>query len=342
MTKLPNIAMNEDLAKPDTNPIRFSTEAFPKQKRVAMWLESRSQIVNLDFTPLTERIRFSGSGMALPGLGIVASEMSALRIARTRRTMLDGNDNIRLVVLRSGGSAKVSHLGMDLTLNPGSAVALSNCDLNTVTFTGPRSRLLSLNLTRSVLRPLLGDFDSVLAHTISDQTGALRLLASYTDALLGAAAPPTHELRQLVVSHLYDLAALTMGAMRDAASIAESRGLRAARVREIKSDVAANLWRESLSINEIAARHGITPRYIQMMFEEEGSTFTRFLLGARLDRAYQMLLDVRFADRSISAIAFAVGFGDLSYFNRSFRRRFSGTPSDVRNTAKLHQGKLCT
>jgi AraC-like DNA-binding protein len=43
-----------------------------------------------------------------------------------------------------------------------------------------------------------------------------------------------------------------------------------------------------------------------------------------------MLSDPRIADLTISAIAFGVGFGDLSYFNRTFRRRFGASPSDVR------------
>jgi AraC-like DNA-binding protein len=40
--------------------------------------------------------------------------------------------------------------------------------------------------------------------------------------------------------------------------------------------------------------------------------------------------------RSISAIAYAAGFGDLSYFNRAFRRRFGATPSDIRAVRREH------
>jgi AraC-like DNA-binding protein len=43
-----------------------------------------------------------------------------------------------------------------------------------------------------------------------------------------------------------------------------------------------------------------------------------------------MLTDLRFVGRSISALAFDVGLGDLSYFNREFKRRYNATPSDVR------------
>jgi AraC-like DNA-binding protein len=46
-----------------------------------------------------------------------------------------------------------------------------------------------------------------------------------------------------------------------------------------------------------------------------------------------MLSDPRLADRKISEIAFAVGFGDLSYFNRAFRRHYVVTPSEVKQSS---------
>jgi len=180
------------------------------------------------------------------------------------------------------------------------------------------------------LRPLLRDFDAVLARAISSQVGALRLLVRYIEALLIESEPPTPELLRLTVAHIYDLAALAMGATRDASEIASSRGLRAARLHQIKSDIAANLSLQGLSVDKIASGQRISPRYVQMLFEHEGTTFTEFVRQARLDRALQMLIDPRMANRSISAIAFEVGFGDLSHFNKEFRRRFGKTPSDVR------------
>jgi len=46
-----------------------------------------------------------------------------------------------------------------------------------------------------------------------------------------------------------------------------------------------------------------------------------------------MLCDPRFVGWTIGAIAFEAGFGDLSYFNRSFRRRYGISPSEVRAEA---------
>ena len=75
----------------------------------------------------------------------------------------------------------------------------------------------------------------------------------------------------------------------------------------------------------------MTPRYIHKLFENEGLTFSAFVLAQRLSRAHRILSDPRLADRNISSVAFGVGFGDLSYFNRAFRRRFAATPTEIRH-----------
>jgi AraC-like DNA-binding protein len=46
-----------------------------------------------------------------------------------------------------------------------------------------------------------------------------------------------------------------------------------------------------------------------------------------------MLTDLRFVDRSISRIAHDAGFNDISHFNRSFRRAYGASPSDVQREA---------
>lgn len=71
-----------------------------------------------------------------------------------------------------------------------------------------------------------------------------------------------------------------------------------------------------------------------MLFATEAASFSEFVLAQRLVRAHQMLTDPRCTGRPISAIAFDAEFTDLSHFNRTFRRRFGSTPSDVRARAQ--------
>jgi AraC-like DNA-binding protein len=46
----------------------------------------------------------------------------------------------------------------------------------------------------------------------------------------------------------------------------------------------------------------------------DGTTFSAFLLGQRLARAYRMLSEPQAVQRPVGAIAYDVGFGDLFVF----------------------------
>ena len=113
------------------------------------------------------------------------------------------------------------------------------------------------------------------------------------------------------------------------------RGADAARLRAIIADVDTNLGDCDLTAAAVARRQRVTPRYVHKLFEGEGLTFSAFVLGRRLSCAHRMLSDPRLGDRTIGSVAFDVGFGDLSYFNRAFRRRYDATPSEVRQSAEL-------
>jgi AraC-like DNA-binding protein len=153
-------------------------------------------------------------------------------------------------------------------------------------------------------------------------TEALKLLPAYLRMLRGLSDPQVIERS---VSYVYDLMALALGAMREAAVIANARGMRAARLNAVKADIAANLTTPTLSVAAVALRQSVTPRYVHMLFEGEGTTFSQFVLAERRGFAHRMLLDPRRAHESIGTIAYATGFGDLSHFNHCFRRRRGAT-----------------
>jgi AraC-like DNA-binding protein len=251
-------------------------------------------------------------------------------IRRTPELLTDGNDNLRLIIVKkSTSAATATQFGREVVVDPAGAVVLSNSEQNSITFPS-QVRLLVVNLRRQLLRPLLRDFDAVLARPISNHIDGLRLLSTYCEGLMEESVLNSAHAARLVVTQIYDLAALIMGATRDVAEIAKGRGLRVARLRAIKADIAEKLASPNLSVQAVAMRQGVSPRYVQMLFEEEGTTFSQYVIGQRLARAYRLLTDARFADRSITSVAFDVGFGDLTYFNRVFRRCYGGTPSEVR------------
>jgi AraC-like DNA-binding protein len=160
--------------------------------------------------------------------------------------------------------------------------------------------------------------------------GALRLLSDYTGWLLNAGGSVDPQLLNLSIRHVHDLMALTVGPSADFAETARTRGLRAARLKLAKSYVVAHSHRRDITIATIAASLSVTPRYVQRLFEADGTTFSEFLNGQRLARAHRLLCEPGSSHVAISTIAYDIGFGDLSYFNRCFRRQYGRTPREVR------------
>jgi len=176
----------------------------------------------------------------------------------------------------------------------------------------------------------LADGDALLA---TRGAGGFAILRPTSVRFIGMRVP-RRAIAPLVGRLVHDLIAATVGATRDALASAERRGIRAARLRAIMADITANLDDCDLKVADVAQRQRVTTRYVHKLFEREGLTFSAFLLDRRLSRAHRFLSEPRLADLKISSVAFDVGFGDLSYFNRVFRRRYGATPSEIRQAAK--------
>jgi AraC-like DNA-binding protein len=264
----------------------------------------------------------------LPELGLLSGTVRGARHVHAPRDSGDGNDNFTFHLNVSGLSTVVSRRG-ETTLRDGDAMLLSYSAGRTIN----RPALVDhrvIRLPRASLRPLVHNIDDAVLRPIPRGTGMLNLLRGYADALFDDPVLSAPDVRQLLVTQLCDLVAVTIGATRDAAVVAEGRGIRAARLRAIKNDIEAHLTQGDLSPAAVARRQKISDSYIRKLFESEGTSFSEFVLTRRLVRANRVLTDQRGADRTIASIAFECGFGDLSYFNRTFKRLYGAPPSDIR------------
>jgi AraC-like DNA-binding protein len=310
---------------------RFSINDIPASKRANAVCELRERGI-LPIEPLPDsNLRLDITKWTLPGVGILSGMLCGLRQDGTPQSAGAG-DHLFFGVNLAGRSPAIQH-GRELAFGDGDAVLFSCAER---TFSIPRPTpvcFVGLRVPRKQLAAMVTDLDDQVMRVTPGATDALRLLTSYLRTMLNEQALASPDISRVVSSHLLDLIALSLGATRDSA-IAAQAGVRAARLQSIKSDIVANLANGSLTVADVAARQRVTPRYVHKLFEDEGTTFTQFILRQRLDRAYRMLRDQRFAMHSITSIAFDAGFGDLSYFNRTFRRRYNATPSDIRNDAR--------
>jgi AraC-like DNA-binding protein len=319
----------------DITGFRFSTAHFGERDRLPIFREQIGRmIVKLDPEPLDDGAFHAEANVReLSGLGIGSWACSNLKIARPRE-LLDGTDDLVLTIITSG-NVRASQRGRDILLGPGQAVLQSSAEAGDMVVPVSPSRFVGLRLPRKALASLVRDPEDMLIRQMPANTEAMRLLALYIRELDDSYQLATPELRNAVVKHLVDLGALIIGANRDAAVAAEDGGLAAARLAAFKADISDNLSYGDLTLPAVAARLKLTPRHIQRLFESAGSTFSEFVLGQRLARAHHLLTDPRHSGTTIGTIAFEVGFGDLSYFNRTFRRHYGATPSDVRAAPRM-------
>ena len=283
------------------------------------------------FDPIPDLVCDIGFGIRkLPELGLLSGTVRGVRHVHAHRDSGDGNDDFSLHLNVSGFSTVVSRRG-ETTLRDGDAMLLRYSAGRTIN----RPALVDhrvIRLPRASLGPLVPDIDDAVLRPIPRGTGMLNLLRAYADALFDDPAVAAPQIRQLVVAQLCDLIAVTLGATRDAAAIAEGRGIRVARLRAVKDDIEAHLTDGDLTPVVVAKRQRISDSYVRKLFESEGTSFSEFVLTRRLVRADRMLTDQRWANRTIASIAFACGFGDLSYFNRTFKRLYGAPPSEIRGS----------
>jgi AraC-like DNA-binding protein len=289
----------------------------------------------LGFKPVTDAPFRSSVRPIWDAPRIVQTRLTPGLLFRDRGMVRDGDDRLSLV-LTQFSRLSVWHRGHELCLEPGDATLFQADEPGKC---GSRAGLTLLEISipqaewsARGLRP--GEF---LMRQVRRNCDGLRLLGGYLRSLATLGSSASLDARELVRRHLTDLAVLAATRHRPVGE-SDASAVVAARLQAMKDDIEGHFRQPGLSVSAVAARHKVSVRYVQRLFERSGSTFTQFVMERRLDAAHKAL--TARPDTPMHAIAYGVGFNDISYFDRMFRRRFGCTPSDVRHAARVrdHDG----
>ena len=315
---------------PDYTVVRFSSRALPEEGRG----KTIEELHERGLLP-TKFIRY---GDAVPRVDLVNRAMPGLRILTAsytsiRREGVRQEGDLLYLCMTLTGTTVGSRGGREMILSDGDAVLMTNEEA-TWAMTSPSSvNIAGIRVPRSAIAPLVPRLENITMRRIARDTSGLRLLRKYLDVVTDDEAMATPASQRLIINHFYDLVALALGASTDAKALAAERTAGAVRLAAIKADIVANLDDGNLNATMVATRNRVTVRYLHKLFESEGITYSEFVLGQRLASAFGILRNPLHSRRAISTIAFELGFNDLSYFNRAFRRRYNATPSEIRDGA---------
>ena len=103
----------------------------------------------------------------------------------------------------------------------------------------------------------------------------------------------------------------------------------------IQSDTIINIikylnenYAQKLRLSDIAKKFGYTPEYLSKKFSTEtGMRFLNYLQRVRVEQSCRLLES---SGDKISEIALAVGYDDIKYFNKLFKKTLGLTPGEYR------------
>jgi AraC family transcriptional activator of tynA and feaB len=107
----------------------------------------------------------------------------------------------------------------------------------------------------------------------------------------------------------------------------------------IRSFIEKRLDDPDMSPSTVARAHGISVRYLHLLFSERGVTVGGWIRLRRLAQCRVALTDAR-RERSITEIAMKWGFSDAAHFSRSFKVAFGISPNAFRRARTSAPGAV--
>jgi len=235
------------------------------------------------------------------------------------------------VVLK--GRARASQHGREEIIEQDHAVLMTTRDAGWHTSSRETQHMI-VQIDRAALAIKVPNLSTWFMRALFLETQTLRLLMAHCQEAIDLdESAPTH-LQHHVVADLCSLIAFLIIGWDNRSEASPPSSTRMLRLQAIKAAIETGLGNHGLSADTLAAAQKISPDYVRKLFREHGLSLSEYLLERRLALAHTLLLDPLRADERIGKIADEAGFNDLSYFNRTFRRRYATSPSDLRRERK--------
>lgn len=288
--------------------------------------------VELDFEQLSRSESVQGSIYRHPFGDLTflraVTEGGGHRVTRSEHLIRGSKHENFFIGFLLNGSALLSQNGHSADLRPGDIAILDSTRVYTIDV--PTSfEALWIHTPRHRLEGRLHNISGALASKIDGHTGIGRVASDMLRAALAEAPRLSSMQANRIANSLLDLLAAALSSKQPRSAL-ETTSVCAATLRRIKESIEQRLDDENLTCATIAAEHRLSVRYINKLFERDGSSLARWTRTRRLERCRQDLENPALRARPIYEIAYSHGFKNIPHFNRLFRSRFGCSPYALR------------
>lgn len=221
------------------------------------------------------------------------------------------------------GRAELQHVGREIELNAGDCVLIDSRQPYQLRTIGA-SKNVSVHIPADWLGTRLPHPEQGVGVPISSNSpwGAALAAAVFATSAQVFSVPGSKEACADQIA-----GALFLSLQANPASPSGHRQKVYLRVAEELSRLAPS---PDINASLVAARCGISLRYLHALFADHGTTFRSELRRIRIIRACHMLSDVRFHDISVAEIGRRNGFGEAASFSKVFREVYGQPPASFR------------
>lgn len=162
-------------------------------------------------------------------------------------------------------------------------------------------------------------------RVIRDTVEFERLLSSYVRLFLVEHTFGAEEEARLVLKQLM-IRLLREDRVEEPAGGGESVQLTEA-IREVANFIRLNAGKHH-RLEELAARANLSPKYFSTKFRAMiGQSVQSYIIRSRIERAEHLL---RYGGMTVSEVADVLGYRDVFFFSRQFKRHTGKSPSEIR------------
>lgn len=274
---------------------------------------------------------FSGTlrERALRHVSVAEITADSHRVVRAPSQISPRDPAVLKLSVQLTGTGLVVQDGRQATLHPGDAAIYDTARPYTLAF-DETIRCLVFAFPRSAIDLTDRQLSAVTALPVHGNDPAGRLVVPFLREL-GATVLELSETQAMRFTHnALDLVTTLLVDVLD--TDVEPHG--APTLADIKDWIDQHLADEDLSPGRIAATHFVSPRHVQNLFSNDGTTLSAWIRGRRLERCRRELAIPERAAEPVAAIGRRWGFTDAAHFSRTFKSRYGVPPARYRELAR--------
>lgn len=274
---------------------------------------------------------------ATPQIAVSRLRSGAQHVMRSAEHVRRTAEEVFLVNLQVSGTGAFLQDGREVLLRPGDFTCSDSTRPCEMRYTDDFEQLV-FHMPRQLVERTVGATGRLTTRAIE----AGSPIGSIVSPFLRQVAAQAQNVQPSTAARLADVSlALVMTALGEiAGGDHEPRLWGRLALRERANQVIdAQAGDPELNPSAVAAALGISLRYLQEIFRDNGATPSDWIWRRRLEMSRRDLCAPSMAATSISHIAFACGFSDVAHFSRRFRAAYGMSPRDFRAKHSVGRGQ---